>query len=162
MLSGDFLKMKTPDLDLILATMEPDELGKNLTGFGVNLICPEPSIYAPSLARVFSLNLIRVDEFYALLTWDDNANFGNLIQVHSDFSYKKTPYYKYFEDSRPRGLGAELRLFNVSPDKSVEQASIEQGWQVIESPNDKEHGLREAFLLDNVGFCWVPSVPLSA
>ena len=53
-------------------------------------------------------------------------------------------------------------MFNVSPDKSVEQASIEQGWQVIESPNDKEHGLREAFLLDNVGFCWVPSIPLSA
>ena len=23
-------------------------------------------------------------KFYALLTWDDNANFGNLIQVHSD------------------------------------------------------------------------------
>ena len=80
--------MKTPNLDLILATMEPDELGKNLTGFGVNLICPEPSIYAPSIARVFSLNLIRVDEFYALLTWDDNANFGDLIQAHSEFSYE--------------------------------------------------------------------------
>jgi len=89
MLSGAFLKMKTPNLDLILATMEPDEFGKSLNGFGVNLICTEPSIYAPSLARVFSLNLIRVDEFYALLTWDDNANFGNLIQVHSDFSDKK-------------------------------------------------------------------------
>ena len=83
--------MKTPNLDLILATMEPDELGKNLTGFGVNLICPEPSIYAPSIARVFSLNLIRVDEFFALLSWDHNANFSNLIQVHSDFSYKKLP-----------------------------------------------------------------------
>jgi len=44
----------------------------------------------------------------------------------------------------------------------VEQASIEQGWQVIESPNDEEHGLREAFLPDNVGFCWVPSAHLSA
>ena len=66
MLSGAFLKMKTPNLDLILATMEPDELVKNSVGFGVNLICPELLIYAPSIARVFSLNLIRVDEFYAL------------------------------------------------------------------------------------------------
>ena len=57
----------------------------------------------------FFLNLISVDEFYALLNWDNNANFGNLIQVHSNFSYEKTPYNKYFEDSRPRGLGAELR-----------------------------------------------------
>ena len=38
---------------------------------------------------------------------------------------KKNPYYEYFEDGRPRGLGAELRLFDVSPDKTVEQASIE-------------------------------------
>ena len=49
----------------------------------------------------------------------------------------------------------------MSPDKSVEQASIEQGWQVLESAKEKEHGLREAFLLNNAGFCCVPSVPLS-
>ena len=83
--------MKTAHLDLVLATIEPDELGKNLVGFGVNLVCPEPLIYAPSITRVFSLNLIIVDEFYDLLTWDDNAYFGNLIQVHSDFSCKKIP-----------------------------------------------------------------------
>ena len=102
----------------------------------------------------FPLNLIIVDEFYALLTWDDNAYFGNLIQVHSDFSFKKTLYYKHIGDSRPRGLGAELRLFDVCPDKSVEQACIEKGWQVTESPIDKEHGLREASLLDSVSFFW--------
>jgi len=153
--------MEAIKLNTILATIEPDDLGKNLVGFGVNIICPNPLIYAPSIARVFSLNLIRVDEFYAILTWDNNANFGNLIQVHSDCSYKKTPYCKYFGNSEPRGLGVELRLFNVSPDKSVELANIEQGWQVIQSPTDKEHGLREAFLLDSIGFCWVPSVPLN-
>ena len=75
--------MEVPNLDLSLANIEPDELGKNRVDFGVNLICPEPMIYAPSIARVFSQNLNRVDEFYALLTWDDNASFSNLIQVHS-------------------------------------------------------------------------------
>ena len=88
---GDSLILKTPNLELILATIEPDELGESLVGLGVNLIFPEPLTYTPSITRVFSLNLIGVDEFYALLTWDDNANFGNLIQVHSEFSYKKTP-----------------------------------------------------------------------
>ena len=125
--------MKTPNLDLILATMEREEPGKSLIGFGVNLICPDPLNYAPSVARVFSLNLINVDEFYAPLAWNDNANFDKLIQVHSDYSCKKTSYYKYFGDSRPRDLGAELRLLNVSPDKSAEPASIEQGWQVIKT-----------------------------
>ena len=78
--------MEAIKLNTILATIEPDDLGKNLVGFGVNIICPNPLIYAPSIARVFSLNLIRVDEFYAILTWDNNANFDNLIQVHSDCS----------------------------------------------------------------------------
>ncbi len=32
--------MKTPHLDLVIATIEPDELGKNLVGFGLHLICP--------------------------------------------------------------------------------------------------------------------------
>ena len=127
----------------------------------MNIICPNPLIYEPLIARVFSLNLIRVDEFYAFLAWDNNANFDNLIQVHSDCSYKKTHYCKYFGNSEPHGLGVELRLFNVSPDKSVELANIEQDWQVIQSPTDKEHGFREAFLLDSIGFSWVPSVPLN-
>ena len=83
--------MEAGKLNTTLATIEPDELGKNLVGFGVNIICPNPLVYAPSIARVFSLKLIRVDEFYALLTWGDNANFGNLIQVHSDYTYKKNP-----------------------------------------------------------------------
>ena len=83
--------MEAGKLNKTLATIEPDELGKNLVGFGVNIICPNPLVYAPSIARVFSLKLIRVDEFYALLTWGDIANFGNLIQVHSEYTYKKKP-----------------------------------------------------------------------
>ena len=65
----------------------------------------------------------------------------------------KTPYYKYFGNSEPRGFGVELRLFNLSLDKSVELTNIEQDGQVIKSATDKEYGLREAFLLDSIGFC---------
>ena len=83
--------METTKLNTNIATIEPDDLGKNLVGFVEDIICPNPLIYAPSISRVFSLNLIRFDKFYALLTWDDNANFGNLIQVHSDYTYKKKP-----------------------------------------------------------------------
>lgn len=49
----------------------------------------------------------------------------------------------------------------MNPDKSVELANIEEGWQVIKSPTDKEHGLREAYLIESAGFCWEPSVPLN-
>ena len=48
----------------------------------------------------------------------------------------KTTYLKYFGDRRPDGLGAELLLFDVSPFKAVEQASIDQVLQVIDRPTD--------------------------
>ena len=48
----------------------------------------------------------------------------------------KTTYLKYFGDRRPHGLGAELLLFDVSPYKAVEQASIDQVLQVIDRPTD--------------------------
>jgi hypothetical protein len=34
--------MEAGKLNTTLATIEPDELGKNLVGFGVNIICPNP------------------------------------------------------------------------------------------------------------------------
>ena len=85
---GAFVRIEAIKLNTILATIEPDDLGKNLVGFEIYIICPNPLIYAPSITRAFSLNLIRVDEPYALKTWDNNANFGNLIQVHSDCRWK--------------------------------------------------------------------------
>ena len=65
---------------------------------------------------------------------------------------KKPHYYKCFGQSISRDLGAELRLFNLDKDKSAELASIEHGWQIIEIYTDKEHGLREAFLLIVLAF----------
>ena len=53
MSSGAFLKIKTPNVDLILAVIEPDELLQSLIGFGVNLLGPEPLVYALSIARIF-------------------------------------------------------------------------------------------------------------
>jgi hypothetical protein len=48
--------MEAGKLNTTLATIEPDKLGKNLVGFGVNIILPNPLVYAPSIARVFLLS----------------------------------------------------------------------------------------------------------
>ena len=75
--------METLYLNSILPDIEPHKVGKNLTCFGVNIICPRLLFYTPAIERVFSSNLFRVDYFYALLNSDDNAKFDNLIQVYS-------------------------------------------------------------------------------
>ena len=73
----------------------------------------------------------------------------------------KTTYPKYFGDRRPHGLGAELRLFDVSPYKAVEQARIERVLQVIDSLTIYSR-VSEKLFSERVGFSWVPSVPLKA
>ena len=60
-----------------------------------------------------------------------------------------------------RGAGLELRLHGCDPD-DVAQRARQRGYQVLDDPRDQpDHGLREAFILDDDGYIWVPDVPLT-
>ena len=73
--------MEMLKLNTIWANIKSNNLGKNLVGFAMNIICQKPVIYKPAIAWAFSLNYIRDDYFYAFLIWDYNANFNNFIHV---------------------------------------------------------------------------------
>jgi len=146
--------------DLNLKDIEADDLGRRLKGMGVNLLCPDPLTYAPELARIMALELIRVDAFFALLSWKSPPEINTLIQLHADKSYANNPYHACLKEAGMRGIGVELRLFDIDPDAAAKRAEATDGWQVLQHPADKEHGIREAFILDPMGYCWVPSVPL--
>ena len=142
-----------------LKDIEADELGRRLKGMGINLLCPDPLTYTPVLARVMGFELIRLDEFFALLSWQSPPDTQSLIQLHADKSYAGNPYHAYLGESRMRGLGVELRLFDLDPDAAVTRAEAEPDWTILQPATDKEHGVREAFILDPLGYCWVPSLP---
>ena len=55
-----------------------------------------------------------------------------------------------------RGVGIELRLYGVDPDMAVNKA-IEGGFHVLQQPTNKEHGLREAYIIGPDNYVWVPS-----
>ena len=55
--------------------------------------------------------------------------------------------------------GAELRAYGVDPDKA-ETAARDGGWTVLAGAEDKPHGLREAVILDDDGYAWVPGVAI--
>ncbi|MDP7604377.1 MAG: hypothetical protein QF546_11120 [Alphaproteobacteria bacterium] len=42
----------------------------------------------------------------------------------------------------------------------AEAAARERDFVVLAGAMDKPHGLREAYILDNSGYLWVPDVPL--
>ena len=53
----------------------------------------------------------------------------------------------------------EIRLHGIDPD-TAEAKAHELGYTVLSGAVDKPHGLREVYLLDGDGYCWVPDVPL--
>ncbi len=149
------------------ASMTPAQLGRRLTGFGVNLLVREISSYAASLVTVLGLQLIRQDApQYALLAWppldasDSDNRHAHLLQVHADATYANHPLLALLPEFGVRGAGIELRLYGADPDAVVIRAA-RQGWGIIAAAHDKPHGLREAFVSDSEGYCWVPSLPLA-
>ena len=142
------------------ATIEADDLGRMLRGMGINLLCPDPLDYAPRIAHVLGLKIIRLDGFFGLLSWLDNPDSDSLIQLHADKTYAQHPYHAMLGENQPRGIGLELRLFECDPDAAVIRAGQDAGFTILQSATDKEHGVREAFILDPLGYCWVPSVSI--
>jgi predicted enzyme related to lactoylglutathione lyase len=60
-----------------------------------------------------------------------------------------------------RGAGAELRLYGRDPDaaEAVARAQADAlGGVVLAASADKPHGVREAYILDPEGYCWVPTI----
>jgi hypothetical protein len=51
----------------------------------------------------------------------------------------------------------ELRVYGCDP-AAAEAAALRLGFRVIVTTTVKGHGLREAFIIDADGYCWVPAV----
>ena len=134
--------------------MEAVKLGRALRGFGLNLLCRQVISLANSIAAVLEMRVIRANDDYALMAGPAVAE-TLIIQLHADSTYHANPLLSLLPEAGARGAGAELRLFGMDPDAAAQRA-VAAGWHVLQEPNDKPHGLRETFLLDFEGYCWVP------
>jgi uncharacterized glyoxalase superfamily protein PhnB len=79
--------------------------------------------------------------------------------LHADHTYLDHPLQGSLGAGEARGIGAELRLHGRDPD-AAEAAARAGGFTVLAASRDKPHGLREAYILDPDGYCWVADVPL--
>ena len=129
-----------------------DEVGKALEGFGVNLLVTRVEKTILFLETVFGFSVISASRDYALLQFNKQ-----IFQLHGDHTYSANPLPSLVPESGARGGGIELRLFDVDPD-IAEQKARKNGYTVLMDTADKPHGLRECFVLDPDGYCWVPSV----
>lgn len=131
--------------------MPADAYGRSLTGFGVNLLVADVAASADFATNVLGATVVYADPDFAVL-----RHGGAEWMLHADHAYDGHPLSGIALAAEGRGAGAELRLYDCDPDRA-EAAARAAGHTVLAGALDKPHGLREAYLLDPDGYCWVPS-----
>ena len=134
-------------------SVSPQDFGGSLRGLGLNILVRDVPVTAGFLREVFGMGLHRVSADFAIVTYG-----GQVFQLHADGTYAGHPLQAMLPEVPPRGLGVELRLYDSDPDEACARTEA-AGGVVLSGAADKPHGLREAFILDPDGYCWVPSRP---
>ncbi len=130
------------------------EVGHLLEGFGLNLLVRQTERTARFLESMFDFAVLRLSCDYAVL-----QHRKILYQLHADSTYHAHPLPGILPENGVRGAGVELRLYQVDPDVA-ERKARQAGHVILQETRDKPHGLRECYLLDPDGYCWVPSIKI--
>jgi uncharacterized glyoxalase superfamily protein PhnB len=133
---------------------DPVAYGRRMAvGLGINLLVRDVDRSARFQAAVFGAQIRYWEEHFAIL-----SAVGSTWLLHSDWSYRGSAMASSIAGVQTRGGGVELRLYGVDPDAAVESAQG-LGATILAPPADKPHGLREAYIVDDDGYVWVPSRP---
>ena len=131
------------------------DYGKSLRGLGFNLIVRD----LPRSIQ-FATQVLEAVVFFATLNFAALKLNGHDFMFHVDETYRNSELKGILASSDARGVGVELRVYGRDPD-AAEAIARKGGWTVLAGSLDKPHGLREAMILDDEGYLWIPSVHLN-
>jgi uncharacterized glyoxalase superfamily protein PhnB len=134
--------------------MPADEYGRNLPKFTVNLLVRNLSRSLPFYRDVLGATVRYADDDFAALSL-----LGLDFMLHTDHAYDHHPLYAPLQAARERGVGAELRMLGIDPDKVEERAQY-AGATIVQPAKDFPHGWREVTLLDPDGYIWTLGLPI--
>ena len=130
---------------------DADSFGRSLRGLGLNLLVRDVESQVAFLSAVFGMDAFQPTADFAIMTYGDQV-----FQLHSDGTYHANPLLGVLPENPPRGGGIEIRLYDTDPDEACARAEA-AGGTILQAPTDKPHGLREAYILCENGYAWVPS-----
>lgn len=132
------------------------DYGRSLQGLGINLLVRDMARSIAFATGVLEAELIHATDKFAALRLQ-----GQDYMLHTDDTFRGNPLSGLIAGGEARGLGVELRVYELDPD-AAEQRARQHGFTVLGGSLDKPHGLRECMILDDEGYLWVPSVRLPA
>jgi predicted enzyme related to lactoylglutathione lyase len=133
---------------------DADAFGRELApGIGLNLLVRDIEAAARFQASVLDAVVDYWDQDFAIL-----RARGAVWMLHHDRTYRDHPLSGIAAGAEGRGAGAELRLYGRDPD-AAEAVARDLGGIVLAGSADKPHGVRESYILDPEGYCWVPTIP---
>ncbi len=138
--------------------MPAPDYGRSLRGLSVNLLVREVERALLFQREVLGAIVVYCDPDFAVVRGPAFAAQGGEWMLHADHTYDRHPLHPLLRDASQRGVGVELRVHGCDPDQAEANAR-RLGFRVLAQAEEKPHGLREAFLLDADGYCWVPDVP---
>ncbi|MEO0937553.1 MAG: VOC family protein [Pseudomonadota bacterium] len=133
--------------------VDAESFGASLTGIGLNMLVQDVGAQVAFLTEVFGMRAHQPSADFAIMTHGDAV-----FQLHADGTYHSNPLMGLLPETPPRGAGIEIQLYHTDPDAAVAHAKA-QGATILQEPMDKPHGLREAYILCENGYAWVPSRP---
>ena len=128
------------------------DYGRSLRGLGFNLIVKDVTS-----AVKFAVDVLGATTFFANDMFAAMKLNGGDFMFHHDSTYRNNPLSGIVAGAEGRGVGVELHIYNCDPDVAEANARA-GGWTVLSGTLDKPHGLRECMILDDEGYCWIPSV----
>ena len=135
--------------------MAAPDYGHSLAGFSVNALSSNLPRALEFQRDVLRAEVLHEDEDLLIL-----RGYGAGWMVHADHTYERHPLLGDTRAQPRRGAGIELRLHGLDPDATAERA-LAHGFSVLDGPRDQpDHGLREAHIVDDDGYVWVPDIPI--
>jgi len=133
--------------------MPADDYGRGLPDFTVNLLVADVGRSVEFYRDVFGATVHHFDADFAAL------RVGRIdFMVHADHTYDHHAWHSELIGGSRRGLGAELRLFNVDPD-ALEKRAQAFGARILQASQDKPHGWRDVIVEDPDGYAWAVGMP---
>jgi len=134
--------------------MTSSDYGRSLTGLSMNLIVRDVAKSLPFYRDVLGMTVHYADADFAAL-----EIVGAKVQLHADHTYEHQPWAPRLAERTKRGLGAEIRIMGIDPDRAEERARA-AGVAVLTGTREWPHGWRDVVLEDPDGYAFAVGTPL--